>query len=150
MFLSAPTFSNIIENTPLVSIDLIVKNLDGQILLGKRLNRPAQNYWFVPGGRILKDEIIEAAFKRLTNEELGQEFSIEQAKLLGAYNHFYDDNVFGDEFSTHYVALGYTLNLASELTRLPLNVQHKNYTWFDVEDLKVDPFVHQHTKWYFD
>lgn len=150
MFLSDQIFGKIIENTPLVSIDLIVKNTDDKILLGKRLNRPAKGFWFVPGGRILKDETIEVAFLRLTKEELGQEFSMQQVKLLGAYNHFYDDNVFDDKFSTHYVALGYTLHLTAELDALPLNVQHQNYAWFDIENLKADPFVHQHTKWYFD
>lgn len=49
------TFKTVIESTPLVSIDLIVLNSEGKILLGKRLKHPAQGYWFVPRGRILKE-----------------------------------------------------------------------------------------------
>ncbi|MBF4436458.1 NUDIX domain-containing protein, partial [Vibrio anguillarum] len=67
------TFKTIIENTPLVSIDLVVYNQKNEALLGKRNNRPAQGYWFVPGGRILKDESIAVAFRRLTLNELGAE-----------------------------------------------------------------------------
>jgi colanic acid biosynthesis protein WcaH len=44
------TFKTVIASTPLISIDLIVRNNQQQILLGKRLNKPAQGYWFVPGG----------------------------------------------------------------------------------------------------
>ncbi|MHC5075082.1 MAG: GDP-mannose mannosyl hydrolase, partial [Planctomycetota bacterium] len=45
-------FINVIKLTPLVSIDLLIKNADGKYLLGLRENEPAGNYWFVPGGRI--------------------------------------------------------------------------------------------------
>jgi colanic acid biosynthesis protein WcaH len=107
MFLDKELFSKVIKNTPLVSIDLVVKNNRGQTLLGQRLNKPAKGFWFVPGGRILKDEALAAAFKRLTLDELGEVFNIEQASLLGPYDHFYDDNVFGDEFSSHCVRTGY-------------------------------------------
>ncbi len=41
----------VIKNAPLVSIDIIVKNKDGKILLGFRNNEPAKNTWFIPGGR---------------------------------------------------------------------------------------------------
>jgi len=39
----------IIEATPLVSIDLVIRNPSNKVLLGKRNNRPAMGYWFVPG-----------------------------------------------------------------------------------------------------
>ena len=103
------TFKTIIKNTPLISIDLIVYNQKGEVLLGKRNNRPAQGYWFVPGGRIQKNESMIAAFKRLTLNELGTEFCLSQAELIGPFEHFYTDNVSEENFSTHYIALGYRL-----------------------------------------
>ena len=57
MFLEKELFSSIIENTPLISIDLVVKNHENKILLGKRINKPAYNSWFVPGGRIYKGHL---------------------------------------------------------------------------------------------
>ncbi|WP_158967122.1 GDP-mannose mannosyl hydrolase [Paraglaciecola sp. L3A3] len=148
MFLKKETFETVIASTPLVSIDLVVKNQLGQALLGRRLNKPAQGYWFVPGGRILKDESMASAFKRLTLEELGQEFSINQGQLVGPFDHFYTDNVFGDEFSTHYVAIAYELSV-TDLSSLPIDIQHGSYQWFDIEELLADEQVHKHTKWYF-
>jgi colanic acid biosynthesis protein WcaH len=150
MFLDKQTFSTVIASTPLVSIDLVVTNSNGEALLGKRLNRPAQDSWFVPGGRILKDESMANAFKRLTMEELGEYFSIEQATLLGPFDHFYQDNVFGDEFTTHYVAIAYQLNIGDDLKNLPLNVQHGSYQWYKIDGLLQNEQVHKHTKWYFE
>ena len=150
MFLDKETFSTVIESTPLVSIDLVVKNKHGQALLGERLNKPAKGNWFVPGGRILKDESMANAFKRLTKEELGQEFSLDQAELLGPFDHFYNDNVFGNEFSTHYVAIAYVLTLDKDLEELPFDIQHGSYKWFEINSLLNDDKVHLHTKWYFE
>jgi colanic acid biosynthesis protein WcaH len=150
MFLDQPTFSTVIASTPLVSIDLVVTNSNGQVLLGQRLNRPAKNYWFVPGGRILKNEPLAEAFKRLTLDELGHEFTIAQACLIGPFDHFYDDNVFSDDVSTHYVAIAFSLKIDQQLDNLPLAMQHDGYQWFDVPSLMIDDNVHTHTKWYFD
>jgi colanic acid biosynthesis protein WcaH len=149
MFLDKQTFSTVIKSTPLVSIDLVIKNNRGQALLGQRLNRPAKGYWFVPGGRILKDESLSDAFVRLTTEELGQTFTIDQATLLGPFDHFYQDNVFGDEFTTHYVAIAYVLNIGDDLVNLPLDIQHGGYKWFEISNLLNQENVHKYTKWYF-
>ncbi|MFT5815062.1 MAG: colanic acid biosynthesis protein WcaH [Psychroserpens sp.] len=46
-----------------MSIDLVVRNPVGNVLLGESMNRPLQNSWFVPGGRILKDETFKTAYK---------------------------------------------------------------------------------------
>jgi colanic acid biosynthesis protein WcaH len=150
MFLDAQTFSDVIKNTPLVSIDLVVVNENGQALLGQRLNRPAKGYWFVPGGRIQKSERLEDAFKRLTLDELGTEFSITQAELVGPFTHLYDDCVFGEEFGTHYVAIAYRLVVNSQELSLPIDKQHDAYKWLEVKSLLNDESVHIHTKWYFE
>jgi colanic acid biosynthesis protein WcaH len=150
MFLDEDTFKTVIACTPLVSIELVVTNHLGEALLGQRLNRPAQGFWFVPGGRILKDESMADAFKRLSKEELGQTFSMDQATLLGPFDHFYNDNVFGTEFSTHYVAIAYQLQLQQPLTNLPLHKQHESYQWMAISKLLKNEYVHKHTKWYFE
>lgn len=148
MFLSQQRFSQIIEYTPLVSIDLVIEDESGQVLLGERLNRPAQGFWFVPGGRILKDEKLEDAFARLTIEELGHEFKLSQATLLGPYTHLYGDNVFGNDFTTHYVAIAYKLVVIRSELDLPMNEQHSSYHWYDKNELLNGDKVHDYTKMY--
>lgn len=147
MFISEEKFKVVLDSTPLVSIDLLVEDEQGRFLLGYRKNRPAQHYWFAPGGRIQKNESLDAAFKRLTAQELGTEFSIEQATLLGPFDHFYDDCVFGRDISTHYVAIGYKLKVTN-LPALP-DQQHSDYQWYSRKDMLSDIRVHKNTKAYF-
>ncbi|KFZ36860.1 GDP-mannose mannosyl hydrolase [Shewanella mangrovi] len=140
-------FIQVVRSTPLISIDLVVKDTNGNYLLGQRTNRPAQGYWFVPGGRILKDESIKEAFIRLTMEELGVSIPESQAKFIGVFEHFYPDNFSDSAFSTHYVVLGYELLADINLDSLPKG-QHTQYGWFSKDVLTVSENVHLHTKWY--
>jgi len=146
-FLEKQTFSTVIDSTPLVSIDLLVENTEGQVLLGYRNNRPAKGYWFVPGGRILKDESMDSAFKRLTLAELGVVLERHQAEFLGPYEHFYCDYVFGEGVTTHYVVLGYKIVCDLDISALP-SVQHNDYQWFTKSEMLASDTVHKHSKWY--
>lgn len=155
MWLSDETFRTVVAATPLVSIDLVVENSRGEVLLGERLNRPAQGFWFVPGGRILKNETLDAAFRRLTQAELGQVFERRQAALLGVYEHFYRDSVFGeadlanpgDAPDTHYVVLAYRLRI-SDSTLTPPEAQHRRYRWLRPADMRESAAVHENTRAY--
>lgn len=146
--LDKETFKTIVAFTPLVSIDLIIRNSCNQVLLGLRTNRPAQGFWFVPGGRIGKDETFEQAFLRLTQLELGYPIPLKDASFLGPYQHLYSDNFSGTDFSTHYVVLGYQLMLDLDLQTLPVE-QHQNYQWWNEQELLDSDLVHRNTKAYF-
>ena len=145
--LSKENFTQIIRNTPLVSIDLIIKNEKSQILLGKRVNEPAKNEWFVPGGRIFKDETLENAFMRTTVSEIGISFSKKEAEFYGLYEHFYQNNVFDNEYSTHYIVLAHQLQVKEK--DVVLNNQHEAYRWFNIEEILKNNQVNQYTKDYF-
>lgn len=146
--LPEPLFRSIVEHTPLVALDLVVRNAAGDVLLGRRLNRPAQGFWFVPGGRVRKDERLSQAFSRLTREELGCEQDLAAARFLGPFEHHYPDNFSGTDFSTHYVVLAYELSLDLTLSDLPPQ-QHGDYRWWSPAELLSSPDVHVHTQWYF-
>jgi colanic acid biosynthesis protein WcaH len=143
-------FLTVVSNTPLIALDLILHDEQGRYLLGRRVNRPAQGSWFVPGGRVRKDESLDDAFARLACEELGlREAERSDGELLGVYEHFYDDNFSGKEgISTHYVVLGYRFRLPQRLPHLPLD-QHSDYRWASVEDILLDETVHDNSRAYF-
>ena len=146
--LSATRFAGIVRDTPLVSIDLLVLH-DSKALLGKRCNEPAKGFWFVPGGRIHKNEAINKAFYRLTENELGVQIPVSDAEFLGVYEHFYATNFSGSaDFGTHYVVLAYIIRLDSPLTELPTQ-QHSDYRWFEIDKINEEAHVHQHSKAYF-
>jgi colanic acid biosynthesis protein WcaH len=146
--LPSKKFEEIVESTPLVSIDLVVRAPDKKILLGKRVNRPAQGYWFVPGGRLLKDESVKLTLKRLLDIELAIRPEDISIRPLGIYQHFYPDNFSGDKFGTHYVVLAYEIGLLNMPCSLP-DIQHSDYKWFEEYELLKSNEVHDHTKWYF-
>ncbi|AXO61389.1 GDP-mannose mannosyl hydrolase [Pseudomonas sp. phDV1] len=146
-WLDATTFGTVIASTPLVSIDLLVKNRKGEYLFGLRKNRPAQGYWFVPGGRIQKNESLDAAFRRLTHEELGLTLERSAAKFQGVYEHFYKNSIFGEDISTHYVVLAYEVTLSAYSAILD-SQQHSDVLWAKPEELSRYP-VHQHSLDYF-
>lgn len=147
MFLDREAFRSVVASTPLVSIDLVVQNGCGEVLFGLRLNRPAQNYWFVPGGRVFKDEALDEAFERLTELELGFRLKRSVARLLGVYEHFYQDSVFGDLPSTHYVVLAYHMRADLDLARLPA-AQHGCFRWLSVVDAASNAQVHENSRAY--
>ena len=146
MLLSQEIFSSVIKNTPLISIDLIVENSEGKILLGKRVNEPAKGFWFVPGGRVFKDETLDMAFSRTVKEEIGLDLQREESIFQGTYEHFYKNNVFNHAFSTHYIVLAHKILTTSTLQ---LNSQHEEYRWFKKEELLSREDVHRYTKDYF-
>lgn len=151
MWLTDEVFRTVINATPLISIDLVVRDCSGAVLLGERLNRPAQGYWFVPGGRVLKNEPLDDAFRRIALAELGCVFERGNARLLGVYEHFYADSLFGDEqtsLSTHYVVLGHELQLAAGQSITPPRQQHSRYRWWKMDDMRSSNQVHANTQAY--
>ena len=78
------------------------KNND--VLMGRRVNNPAKDKLFVPGGRIYKNEKIIDAFYRILTNETGLSYNFHETKSLGLYEHFYDvTNWSTNECSTHYI-----------------------------------------------
>lgn len=149
MLLSNEEFRQIVANTPLVSIDLIVENRKGEVLLGYRKNRPAQHTWFVPGGRITKAEAFTSAFLRITRTELGRPFGLSEAAFVGLYEHLYEENYWGDPaFGTHYIVNAFHIRLNDAQLSFPKE-QHQEYRWMNKKDIITAEDVHQNTKNYF-
>ncbi len=144
------TFVTIVKNTPLISIDLLIFNREEKLLLGWRVNAPAKNCWFVPGGRIAKDERVSQAFKRICHAELGKEIDINMAAFQGVYEHIYPvENFTGsNDFGTHYIVLGFRLEFDDDFSALPL-MQHERYRWSTLPEVLEDVTVHQNVKNYF-
>ncbi|MCF3128338.1 GDP-mannose mannosyl hydrolase [Acinetobacter soli] len=152
MWLPDQVFKTVIQSTPLISIDLVVRNEKNEVLLGKRLNAPAKDYWFVPGGRIQKDESLDKAFKRLLLEELdiSLSYSREDANFIGVFEHFYNENFYDSSSSTHYVVLAFVLKINSLNISLVNNCQHRDYLWVSKEQSILLDNVHDYSRVYLD
>jgi colanic acid biosynthesis protein WcaH len=149
--LSPDKYIKAIELTQIVSVDLICRDEYGKILLGKRINKPAKDFWFVPGGRVFKDERIHQAVPRICKYELGVELSFGKFKFIGVNDHIYNDN-FCDkkDIGSHYVCLAFeTMIKRTELDMKTLLKQHSNICWMKEEDILYNPDVHTYTQKYF-
>jgi len=148
-FLSKDDWFHIVKHAPLISIDLVIINQNNQVLVGLRNNEPAKNVWFVPGGIIRKDERIEAAFQRITTNELGHSIEYSAFDLLGMYEHHYSTNFAKIEgVSTHYICLAHKHTLKENILITP-DDQHTEFQWMNITDLLSHDDVHDNTKAYF-
>lgn len=145
--ISIDKFKTVVENTPLVSIDFIISDGSGNYLLGKRQNEPAKGFWFTLGGRIYKNESISEAMKRLSQQEFNLELTPNTVKFVGIYEHFYNNSFVDVTISTHYIVLGYRIDLRCDL-ELPME-QHSEYRYFTREEILEHDDVHTYTKDYF-
>lgn len=147
--LSRPEFIDLLHLSPLVSIDIVARDRQGRVLLGLRRNAPARDTWFVPGGRICKDETFATALARISEGELGVTLRLEDVELLGVYQHIYPDNAFGEpDLGTHYVVIACRARLEPEQLDVD-GEQHSDARWAPVDELLADPGVHGNTKAYF-
>ena len=148
LVLNREEFHKLVEWGPLVSIDLIIKNKVGEVLLGKRRNPPAKNYWFVPGGRIRKLETMGECFARVTRCEIGVEISIDKSKLIGAFEHIYEDSIVSGRIPTHYISLGFELLIEEECI-VDISDQHSDFIWASEQEILANPEVHENVKLFF-
>jgi len=146
-------FLEVIDRTPLVSIDLVVVDQEKRMLTGWRVNQPARGFWFVPGGRILKGETLDVAFGRIAATELGDGlWRRSESRLLGVFDHLYDTNFAGvPDVATHYVVLAHRIDV--DVRPTPPDLQHSKYAWLSAADAGTDAFrssLHPNTAAYFD
>ena len=145
--LDTKTFKSVVENTPLVSIDLCLV-CNGQILLAKRRNDPLKGIWFTPGGRIHKNETWQDALLRIAEVELGLcDIAVEGLLLMGVWDHFYSNSALDQNTSTHYVNLPHYAEFKSR-PQITLDDQHGEFQWFDLAMVSSDEKFHLYMRNY--
>ncbi len=150
MHLPKEDFKNLIKNGILLSLDLIIRREDGKILVGKRINQPAKGFWFVPGGRVLKNEGFQDALHRICESEVGPLKEGYYYRKIGMYNHIYEDNFFGDpDFNTHYIAIGIELFESDIDLKDSMKNQHDELEYLSENEIMHNKEVHENTKYYF-
>jgi len=147
-WLSDEDFAHIVRHSILSSIDIILRDSNGRIFVGRRSNEPARGMYFVPGGVIRKNERIAAAFDRILAAETGLAAPFAYARLLGMYEHIYPTNRYQDPaYGTHYLVQGYEVRLDRQ-PDVMLDAQHSDSRWMTESELLAAPDVHGNTKAY--
>lgn len=142
--IDAETYKITIAMLPVVTVDVLpFRENFTEVLLLKRVNKPAQNQYYSPGGRLLKNEEFTDGAVRQFKRELG--LDIDKKDLLpgGVINEIWPDSSFeGVNYHSVNVFFGYSLQ-ANQLLELTLDFQHSHFQWFHVEDISIHPKVQQ-------
>ena len=143
-------FIEIVRDTPLVSVDLVLVRGGTEILLGLRNNRPAQGSWFVPGGTIRKNEPRAEALQRVAARELQiADVLALRPQLLGVFEHFYPDCFAGDiGVSTHYVVVAHRIDVPAGFGIPGGDDQHRSLRWWPLAEAAASDAVHRYTRDY--
>ena len=67
-----------VDSIPIFGIDMIIFSRKCGVLMGRRINDPAKDKLFVPGGRVYKNERIINAFNRILLNETGLTFPFDK------------------------------------------------------------------------
>ena len=140
-------YLHVIKHTQLIACDLIIVNENNEVLLGMRNNEPAKNYWFTPGGRVYKNENMEDACKRISENEIGCE--IKNGTIFGVYQHKYKNNFDNRLFGTVYVVFSHIFNVKKNDIHFKKDKQHSDLKWFNIDTLLENKDIHKYVKNYF-
>jgi colanic acid biosynthesis protein WcaH len=120
MFIDQDLYLKIREVMPTVCVDLIVTNPNGEYLLLQRKEEPAKGLWWIPGGRIHKNESWRDAASRKSMEELG--VCLELVEFVSL-----EESMFPN---VNYHTVNVTVHMAyNELDNLRIDSNHSKYRW---------------------
>jgi colanic acid biosynthesis protein WcaH len=118
-------YNSIIEVLPILCVDgFIVK--DNKILLLKRNNYPALGEWWVPGGRVIKNETLNDAMIRKIKDEI--QLDSEVVEQIGITETIFE--------TKHTINICFLVKINSH--NIILNSEHSEYKWFSENELPTN------------
>ena len=133
------TYERIIEVLPILCVDILVKNSQGEYLIVKRANEPKKGRWWVIGGRVLKGETLEEAAVRKTKEELG--IDVKGPCPVGYFEALFQRHPFGLAERYHAVSIVFSTTI-QETQVITLDTQSSEWKYSRElpEDFVIQPF----------
>jgi len=131
-------YEKIMENMPVFCVDIIISQ-DKKVLLVKRENEPCKDQWWVPGGRLYKNEKTCDAAIRKAKEETN--LDVEIIKQVGFYELMLKEAIPKVKTGTHNPVIVYLLKTKSS-QEIHLDEQSSNYKWIN----KIEPDMHDYLK----
>ena len=134
-------YKKILEKMPICCVDLVI-NHAGKVLLVWRNNKPAKDKWWLPGGRVFKNERIIDAALRKGMEEVGIKVKIE--KQIGVLETIFDDCPFPDlKTGVHTINVVYLARPEDDNPKIKIDQTIGKYRWIDHIEEELDDYVKQ-------
>jgi len=125
LMIDDPLYNKIIDVLPILCVDGFIVD-DNKILLLKRNNYPAINEWWVPGGRVIKNELLCDSIIRKVKEETG--LDVEILNQIGITETVFE--------TKHTVNVCFSLKIKSG--DITINSEHSEYKWFKIDRLPIN------------
>lgn len=122
----AERYKMILDVMPIVCIDSVIVNANREYLLVKRNNHPLKGEYWLPGGRLLKNETLREAVIRKMNQELG--IAVEIDRLLGFFETVFKKTSIDVTGGFHAVSFVFLLKPLQE--KIVLDNQSSSWKWF--------------------
>ena len=126
MFLSESQYRSVLDSVPICCVDIIIQ-YDGKILLiHRKESEDMGDLWWIPGGRIHKNETFENAVKRKALVETG--LCVNIIKKGQSYEGFYESKK--SSSGIHFITTVFVTNL-EKLGNIKLDYTTDDYKWID-------------------
>ncbi len=139
-YLSDKEYKNILEITPVCTVDVLFFNHDkSKILLFKRRSEPLKNKYFSCGGRLFKNEGFIDCALRIVFDEVGLRFKKKDLRFGGIQNEIHNNSKYS-RINYHAVNIFYWVVLLNNIN-ITLDSQHIGYKWFDINNKNLHKFI---------
>ncbi len=135
-FIEASLYQQILENIPIACVDIAIVD-QGAVLLLKRKDPPARGQWWLPGGRVLKGEMMRETAQRKAREEVGMECHVGQ--IIHTAETILPDGPAG--VSVHNINSCFLLHPAGPASHVKLDKHHEEYRWVDHIPDGLHPYI---------
>lgn len=135
-FIPDDLYRKIVEHVPIACVDIAIA-ANGAVLLVRRKDPPAVGQWWVPGGRVLKGEMLTETAARKAREEVGIDCRV--GRIVHTAEAIFPDGPFGQ--AIHSINSCFLLTPASPDFRPTLDSRHEEYRWVKEIPSGLHPYV---------
>jgi colanic acid biosynthesis protein WcaH len=129
-------YNRILTNVPIACVDIAIV-ARGTVLLVKRKDAPAKGQWWVPGGRVLKGEMMRTTALRKARDEVGIECHV--GPIIHTAETIFDDGPCG--IPVHSINACFFLYPVEKSFNCNLDGHHLEYQWVDHVPAGIHPYV---------
>lgn len=127
-----------VRNFPICCVDVVVHHR-GRALLIRRKEEPAGGLWWLPGGRLFKNERLDAAARRKAREETG--LDVDVVRRIGTYETWFPTGPaprLTDGY--HNISTAFLVRLRGEALVRP-DPTASAFRWIERVEPGLDPYV---------
>lgn len=135
-FIPQELYNKILSNIPIACVDITIVS-HGKVLLVKRKDAPASGQWWVPGGRVLKGEMMVNTAKRKALEEVG--IKVYVGPIVHTDETIFDDGPFG--IPVHSINSCFFVYPADPDYSPSLDNHHEDCLWVNSIEASLHPYV---------